>query len=376
MFKQLRIIAVFAITNIFLAFSYTVPASQYDAELLALTNAERQNVGLPALTLSSQLGQAAQNHADDMAINNYFSHTGLNGSTPSERVKAVGYDFYYVGENISAGRTTPSDTIRGWMNSQGHRENILNPNYTEIGFGYAYSNDSDYKHYWVQVFGQSTGISTPTVPTPTSLEFKSNAIFDQVEQIYAEYFFPASGTQITDADGETIYYRFYSNLYQAVLATYLGDVWYAFYNEWYRFGTLEEANQLLCNNQCWDTVISTPPLTDTGRIQKTEKTFVDTQTGLEWIANEIINLERDEAIAHCEALNYAGHQDWRLSTNNELSSFIKALDQSSVRPEYLGSFSGCLAGITSDGYIALTSDHVPFAEPINFRGHASVRCVR
>jgi uncharacterized protein YkwD len=111
-------------------------------------------------------------------------------------------------------------------------------------------------------------------------------------------------------------------------------------------------------------------------IQKTEKTFVDTQAGLEWMADEIINLERDEAIAHCNTLDYAGYQDWRLPTNNELSSFVKALDQSLVKPDYLGSFSGCLAGITSDGYIALTSEHVPFAEPINFIGHASVRCVR
>ena len=118
------------------------------------------------------------------------------------------------------------------------------------------------------------------------------------------------------------------------------------------------------------------PNSSSERIRKTTETFVDTQTGLEWIAGNIINLERDAAISHCNSLNHGGYQDWRLSTNSELSNFVKALSQSSVKPSYFGSFSGCLAGITTDGYTALTSDHVPFAEPINFMGYASVRCVR
>ena len=119
-----------------------------------------------------------------------------------------------------------------------------------------------------------------------------------------------------------------------------------------------------------------PTTTSSERIRKTTETFVDTQTGLEWIAGDIINLERDAAISRCNSLDYGGYQDWRLSTNSELSTFVKALSQSSVKPSYLGSFAGCLAGITADGYTALTSDHVPFAEPINFMGYASVRCVR
>jgi hypothetical protein len=167
MFK-FEIISKISMIGILVAFSYTAPASQYDTELLSLTNAERQKAGLPALKLSSQLGQAAQNHAKDMAINNYFSHTGLDGSQPSERAAAVGYSYSYVGENISAGRTIPSDTIQGWMNSQGHRENILNPNYTEIGFGYAYSKYSQYRHYWVQVFGKSSDTSAST-PQPVQI---------------------------------------------------------------------------------------------------------------------------------------------------------------------------------------------------------------
>ena len=387
MFKKFRITNV-VICSILIVFSYVVQASQFDAELLRLTNIERQNAGLSALTLSSQLGQAAQNHAEDMANNNYFSHTGLNSSRPSERAEAAGYNYSYVGENISAGRTTPSETINGWMNSTGHRENILNSNYTEIGFGYAYSDHSDYNRYWVQVFGKPTGGSIST-PQPvqiinTSDEFKSNAIFNVVEQDYAAFFSPKSVTQTINTDDGIIYYRFYYNSYQAGLATYQGNLLYSFHDEWELFGTLEEANQLLCNGQCWTNVMSgdssittSKRTTSTERIAKTGKTFVDSQTGLEWVDDDIRNKERNEAIAYCNSLDYDGHNDWRLSTSDELATFVKALDQSPVRPDYLGSFSTCSAGITTDGYIALLdSEYALFGEPIGFRGHASVRCVR
>lgn len=86
-------------------------ASQHDAELLNLTNTERQKAGLPALKLSSQLGQAAQGHAQDMAQNNYFSHTGLNGSSPFDRIKATGYNYSTAGEKIAGGQTTPPPVI-------------------------------------------------------------------------------------------------------------------------------------------------------------------------------------------------------------------------------------------------------------------------
>jgi len=384
MFKSFRILARFAMFSILIAFSSFTQASSYDAELLRLTNAERQNAGLPALTLSSQLGQAAQNHAEDMANNNYFSHDGLNGSTAGDRIRVTGYSYRAWGENISVWRATPSETIQGWMNSEGHRKNILGSNFTEIGFGYAYSQSSDYGHYWVQVFGKSNSGSTSTpqpVQTPAinsvSFEFKVNAIFNLVEQSYAWLFFPSAITQTTGTGEEMIHYRLYNNMYQAGLATYQGNVFYALYDDWNRFGTLEEANQQLCNNQCWVNIANsnTSTSTGTGRIRKTGKTFVDTQTGLEWIADNITNKERDAAIAHCNALNYDGHQDWRLSTSNELSSFVTALNQSSVKPDYLGSSLRCLAGITTDGYIALTSKY-GIGEPVNFTGHASVRCVR
>jgi len=125
----------------------------FETQLLRLTNLERQKQGLAPLKLSAQLSRAAQLHGTDMATNNYFSHTGRNGSSLGDRVKAIGYKYSRVGENIAAGRSTPEGTMKQWMNSAGHRANILNPRFTEIGFGYANTSNSRYQHYWVQVFG-------------------------------------------------------------------------------------------------------------------------------------------------------------------------------------------------------------------------------
>ncbi len=133
-----------------------IAQSAYDAELLRLTNAERQRAGVSPLRLSSQLGQAAQNHAVDMAQYGYFDHQGRDGSQPGDRVSALGYQFSYVGENIAAGSASPDQTVQQWMNSPGHRRNILNPNYREIGFGYSTA-PNPYRHVWVQVFGTPRG---------------------------------------------------------------------------------------------------------------------------------------------------------------------------------------------------------------------------
>jgi uncharacterized protein YkwD len=87
-----------------------------------------------------------------MACNNYFSHTGLDGSTIGERAERQGYDWSYVGENIAAGYSSPESLVQGWMNSPGHKANILGADYTEIGIGYAFGADSDYGSYWTAVF--------------------------------------------------------------------------------------------------------------------------------------------------------------------------------------------------------------------------------
>jgi uncharacterized protein YkwD len=126
-------------------------------EVVTLTNFYRSQYDLQPLTLNIDLSESAQLHSEDMALSDFFSHTGSNGSKVSDRTELAGYESSYVGENIAAGHITAEEVVRGWMNSPGHRENILNANYTEIGVGYHYlANDTgeiNYNTYWTQDFG-------------------------------------------------------------------------------------------------------------------------------------------------------------------------------------------------------------------------------
>ncbi len=130
--------------------------------VLELTNQERTQAGLKPLVLDEKLSNVSQKHSEDMANNDFFSHTGSNGSSAVQRAQAEGYIYPYVGENIAAGYSTPEAVIAAWMNSPGHRKNILNPYYQEIGIGYYHlKNDTgniNYIDYWTQNF--STGITS------------------------------------------------------------------------------------------------------------------------------------------------------------------------------------------------------------------------
>lgn len=117
--------------------------------ILELTNSERAGVGCPALTLNAQLVAAADGHAEDMAANGYFDHVGRNGSTLGSRVTAAGYSWRRVGENIAAGQRTSESVMQSWMNSSGHRANIGECRFAELGVGYALRGSTP---YWVQVF--------------------------------------------------------------------------------------------------------------------------------------------------------------------------------------------------------------------------------
>ena len=132
-------------------------SAQLINQVIELTNAERAKAKLPLLKENSQLVDAAQDHSDDMANDDFFSHRGVDGSTLGNRIQDSGYQYLAAGENIAAGQTTAEQVVEGWMNSPGHRANILNPNFTEIGIGYAFlKNDTgsvNYNHYWTQVFG-------------------------------------------------------------------------------------------------------------------------------------------------------------------------------------------------------------------------------
>lgn len=136
------------------------PSSQLHAfiqQVLNLTNAERTKAGLSPLKLNSQLTQAAQLHSEDMANSDYFSHQGYNGSSVGDRIYASGYKYTYAAENIAAGQTTPEEVVQAWMNSPGHRKNIMSSKYEEIGIGYYYlahdTGDVNYNYYWTQNFG-------------------------------------------------------------------------------------------------------------------------------------------------------------------------------------------------------------------------------
>lgn len=125
--------------------------------VLELVNQERRRAGLAPLTLNSQLTAAAQGHSQDMADHNFMAHNGSDGSSPFDRMKRAGYRFSFAGENVAAGQSKPEDAIDSWMNetppNDGHRKNILSPNYREIGIGYAFREATQFKHYWTQDFG-------------------------------------------------------------------------------------------------------------------------------------------------------------------------------------------------------------------------------
>ncbi|MEM9134948.1 MAG: CAP domain-containing protein [Actinomycetota bacterium] len=125
---------------------------QIRQDILNLVNAERSKAGCSAVSLNGTLNNAADGHAHDMANNDYFSHTGLNGSSPGDRITAAGYSWRTYGENIAAGQRDAQQVMTAWMNSSGHRANILNCSFAELGVGYALRGNTP---YWVQKFGTS-----------------------------------------------------------------------------------------------------------------------------------------------------------------------------------------------------------------------------
>lgn len=120
-------------------------------QVLALTNSHRAANGRAALVANAQLSQAAQAFAELMGRENFFSHTSPDGTSAGERIAQTGYDYRTWGENIAYGQKTAAAVMNGWMNSSGHRSNILNSGFKEIGIGY-YLDESN-TAYWVQDFG-------------------------------------------------------------------------------------------------------------------------------------------------------------------------------------------------------------------------------
>lgn len=118
------------------------------AEVLALVNKERAAVGCPVLTVNEKLAKAAQDHSEDMAAHSNMSHTGSDGSDPGQRITRAGYEWRTYAENVAYGYPTAAQVMEGWMNSPGHKRNILDCGLKEIGIGLAQPGQ-----YWTQDFG-------------------------------------------------------------------------------------------------------------------------------------------------------------------------------------------------------------------------------
>ena len=135
----------------------------FEEDVLNLVNQERAIVNLGPLAEDSKLTTAARAHSQDMAQQGYFSHTSLDGRSPFQRITAAGYQYNFAGENIAVGFQSPQAVMNGWMNSSGHKANILGSNYCDIGIGY----EANGRH-WTQNFGRKQGVSQCPAATPNT----------------------------------------------------------------------------------------------------------------------------------------------------------------------------------------------------------------
>lgn len=121
--------------------------------LLSSINSIRSANGLPPVAADDSLNAAAQGHSTWLAQNNKSGHDGQGGSNPGTRIYNAGFTGSTVAENVAVGLPTTGEAIDGWMNSPGHRENILNPEFTKIGVGYNCRTSGPYQHFWTMTFG-------------------------------------------------------------------------------------------------------------------------------------------------------------------------------------------------------------------------------
>ena len=119
----------------------------YDAEVIRLVNEIRVQYGLQPLKTNWELSRVARYKSQDMVDKHYFSHTSPTYGSPFQMMKAFGLSYRTAGENIAYGQRTPQEVVNAWMNSSGHRANILNSSYTQIGVGYVANGN-----YWTQMF--------------------------------------------------------------------------------------------------------------------------------------------------------------------------------------------------------------------------------
>lgn len=121
--------------------------NEFEKEVVSLTNDEREKNGLEPLEADGDLSVMARDKSKDMQSNGYFSHESPTYGSPFDMMSDYGISYQTAGENIAHGQQSPEEVVDGWMNSEGHRENILNPNFTHIGVGYV-----EEGNYWTQEF--------------------------------------------------------------------------------------------------------------------------------------------------------------------------------------------------------------------------------
>lgn len=121
-----------------------------EEQVVQLVNQERAKYGLKPLKSNWELARVARYKSQDMINKRYFDHNSPTYGSPFDMMKSFGITYRTAGENIAAGQKTPQEVVTAWMNSEGHRKNILSANFTEIGVGYAQG--GSYGHYWTQMF--------------------------------------------------------------------------------------------------------------------------------------------------------------------------------------------------------------------------------
>lgn len=119
----------------------------FESEVVSLVNDIRAQYGLSALTINQDLCQVARYKSQDMAEKGYFAHESPTYGSPFQMMQSFGISYRTAGENIAYGQQTPQAVVNAWMNSSGHRANILNSSYTQIGVGFYASG-----YYWTQMF--------------------------------------------------------------------------------------------------------------------------------------------------------------------------------------------------------------------------------
>jgi len=176
------------------------------SDLLASTNTQRSSYGQSTLSLNDQLNQAAQAKANDMVARDYWSHNTPDGQAPWVFIENTGYQYQKAGENLAYGFLTSNDAVIGWMNSQAHKENLLDSAFEEVGFGFANSvnfNETGPETVVVAMYGDVLAASSPA-PAQTAPASSSSTPVVQAAPIKASQAAPSEAQTVTEPAAEPV----------------------------------------------------------------------------------------------------------------------------------------------------------------------------